>query len=265
MKEVKLPLKNKNIIITRAKDQVSEVKKMFQQEGAIIYDLPALIIDYPKDIKPLDNALEGINDFHWVIFSSANGIKFVEKRLSLKGTSLKEFSNKLKIAVVGDKTSQYLNKIGLKADYIPPKFIGDSLVENFPVPLQGLRLLIPRVESGGRRTIIDDFITAGAIVTAVAAYESKCPSVIPQKTINAFQNKIIDAILFSSGKTVKNTSKLLKMHFGEEWKSMLSDIKFLTIGPQTTLACQKEFGRVDKQANQYNFQGLLESSIDYFS
>ncbi len=265
MKEIKLPLHNRNIIITRAKDQISEVKQLFQNAGAIIFDLPSLIIDYPDNLKPLDNALADIEDFQWIIFSSINGIKFVENRLKSKGLSLQNYAKKLKIAVVGEKTSKYLNKIGLKANFIPPNFIADSLVNNFPVNPVGLRIFVPRVQSGGRNLIINHLIQAGALVKEVAAYESKCPESIPIETLNIIENKKVDAILFSSGKTVKNSAFLFQKYFGKEWKTILDEVKLLSIGPQTTEECSKRFGRVDAQASHYTFEGLLEASINCFN
>ena len=265
MKEIKMPLKDRNIIITRAKDQMSDAKILFENAGALVFDLPALIIDYPDDIKPFDDLLTQINDFDWIIFLSSNGIKYVEKRLLDKGSSLKKFCNDLKIGVVGQKTAQYLNNTGVKADYIPPDFIAESLVKSFPCPLKDLRIFIPRVQSGGNNVIVKNFRSRGAFVKELAVYESKCPESIPQETINAIQNKIIDAILFSSGKTVKNTAFLLKKHFGREWESILSEVKLFSIGPQTTLECQRNFGRVDKQADKYTFEGLLIATVNYFS
>ena len=265
MTDIKLPLKKRNIIITRSKDQMSSAKEIFQNAGATIFDLPALIIDYPDNIKPLDNALEELNNFQWIIFSSSNGIKFVENRLKSKGSSLKKYSKIIKIAVVGEKTSQYLNKIGLYANYIPPNFIAESLVKNFPSPIKGLNVFIPRVQTGGRSILSKDFIRAGAFVKEVAAYESKCPNSIPHKTIKAIKNHHIDAILFSSGKTVKNTAFLLQKYFGQEFDLFLDEIKLFSIGPQTSIECKQTFGRVDMQANKYTFEGLLEATINYFN
>ena len=265
MKEIKKPLENRNIILTRAKDQVSNARNLFQNAGAKIFDLPALIIDYPDDLRPIDNALKEINNFNWIIFSSTNGIKFLENRLLTKGLCLKECLKKVKVAVVGEKTSQYLKSLGIKADYVPPNFIAESLIDNFPVELKGLRIFIPRVQSGGRNIIIDNCLNKGAFVSEVAVYESKCPDSIPKETVHAFQNNIIDAIVFSSGKTVINTSFLLQKHFGKEWQKMLEEVNLLTIGPQTSLACKKIFGRVDKQAIEYTFEGLLEASIRVFN
>jgi len=265
MQKVKLPLQDRNIIITRAIDQSSEAKIIFKNAGAFVFDLPALIIDYPDDLTPLDKLIDQINKFDWIIFLSINGIKFLDKRLIDKGSCLRTCSSEFKIAVVGEKTAQYLSNKGIIADYIPPDFIAESLVKNFPFPVKDLKILIPRVQSGGNNLIIENFLSRGALVKEVAAYESRCPESIPKKTINALKNKRIDAILFSSGKTVKNTAFLLQKHFGREWKSILYEVKLFSIGPQTTLECHKNFGRIDKEADKYTFEGLLKATINYFS
>ena len=72
-----LPLYQRNIIFTRSKEGILEIKKIFTSKGANIFELPAISIGDPDDLNPLDEALNQINDFHWIIFSSSNGIKFV--------------------------------------------------------------------------------------------------------------------------------------------------------------------------------------------
>ena len=265
MKEIKLPLQDRNIVITRAKGQSSEVKTIFKNEGAFIFDLPALVIDYPDNVEPLDKVIDQINKFDWIFFLSSNGVKYFNKRLLDKGSSLKICAKKFKIAVVGEKTAQYLSNAGIVPDYIPPDFIAESLVKHFPFSLKDLNILIPRVQSGGNNQVIENLLSRGALVKEVAAYESRCPESIPLETINALQRKTIDAILFSSGKTVKNTTFLLQKYFGSEWESILSEVKLFSIGPQTSMECQRNFGRVDKEADKYTFEGLLKATINYFS
>ena len=131
MPKVDLPLDQRNIIITRSKEGILDIKKIFISKGANVFDLPAISIADPDDLNPLDEALNQINDFHWIIFSSSNGIKFVDKRLRYFNSSLKECSKKTKIAVVGEKTSKTLVDFGIKADFIPPEFVAESLIDNF--------------------------------------------------------------------------------------------------------------------------------------
>ncbi|ABM71336.1 putative uroporphyrinogen III synthase [Prochlorococcus marinus str. MIT 9515] len=258
-------LKQKNMIITRSKDKISDIKKLFTNEGAQIFDFPAIEVGYPDDFNPLDDALSEINDFHWIIFSSSNGIKFVDERLRNFNTSLKECSKKIKIAVVGEKTSLTLIELGIEADFVPPEFVAESLIENFPISGYGLRVLLPRVQTGGRNLIADQFRNSGSRVVEVAAYETRCPASIPKETINVITKRKVDAMLFSSGKTVSNSSFLLEKEFGKEWLTFLDDAKLLTIGPQTSKICEKFFGRVDGEAVKYTFEGLLDAAIDIFS
>ena len=260
-----LPLHQKNIIITRSKDKISEIKNLFTNKGAKIYDFPAIIVGLPDDLNPLDDALNEIYDFHWIIFSSSNGIKFVDERLRMLNTSLKECSKKLKIAAVGEKTCLTLSELGIDADFVPPEFVAESLIENFPISGYGLRVFIPRVQSGGRNIIANEFRNSGARVVEVAAYETRCPDSIPEETINAISKSQIDAIVFSSGKTVSNSALLLEKELGKNWLSSIDNVKLLAIGPQTSKTCKKIYGRVDKQALKYSFEGLLEAAIDIFN
>ena len=66
---VDLPLDQRNIIITRSKEGILDIKKIFISKGANVFDLPAISIADPDDLNPLDEALNQINDFHWIIFS----------------------------------------------------------------------------------------------------------------------------------------------------------------------------------------------------
>ena len=262
MMHTKMPLKDKKIIITRAQEQSSEAHKIFKTKGAIVFDLPSLIIGPPDDWFPLDDALKKIDLFDWIIFSSANGVKNVESRMKLIDLSLSKISNFIKIAAVGRKTATFLSDINAKISFVPPRFVADSLVENFPQDTKGIKLLIPRVQTGGRSILADSFTLGGAEVTEVAAYESSCPKVIPPETIDALTSRKIDIIAFTSGKTVINTVSLFEQYFGESWKKLIENIKIVSIGPQTSIACQKLIKRVDKEADPHDLGGLVKACCE---
>ena len=262
---IDLPLANRNIIITRSQEGISDIKKLFTNKGAKIYDFPAISIGDPDDLQPLDEALNEINDFHWIIFSSSNGIKFIDQRLRYFNSSLKECSKQIKIAVVGEKTAKTLDDFGIQADFIPPEFIAESLIENFPISGYGLRVFLPRVQTGGRNLIAEEFRKAGSRVIEVAAYETRCPDSIPKETIDVISSRKVDAVIFSSGKTVSNSAFLLEKELGKEWLKFLDQPKLLTIGPQTSKVCKEIFGRFDRQAKKYTFEGLLDEAINIFN
>jgi len=149
-----------------------------------------------------------------------------------------------------------------KISFVPPSFVADSLVESFPQNQKGLKLFIPRVQTGGRSILSDSFKLKGAEVTEVAAYESSCPQDIPQKTIDALYSGEIDIIAFTSGKTVKNTVSLLKKYFGENWLKLIGKIKLVSIGPQTTISCKNLIRKPDKEATPHDLEGLLQACLE---
>ena len=262
MKFTEKTLNNKRVIITRALEQSSEAREIFRKNGAEVFDLPALVIGPPDNWHPLDDALKKIHTFDWIIFSSANGVRSLENRMKESSLSLPKISKNIKIAAVGRKTASSLSDMGVKISFVPPDFVADSLLEHFPQNQKGLRLLIPRVQTGGRSVLADSFKFNGAEVTEVAAYESSCPEGIPQNTIDALKCGKIDIIAFTSGKTVINTVTLLKKQFGENWLNLIENIKIVSIGPQTTISCKNIIKDPDKEASIHDLEGLVKACLE---
>ncbi len=256
-----LALSGKTIVVTRSQDQQAEARSLFEERGAKVLDLPALVIGPPFEWSPLDDALIELDSFHWIIFSSVNGVKAVDQRLQLIGSALASRPKTLKIAAIGRKTSSSLKSLNVTPDFVPPQFVADSLIKHFPVSGYGLKILIPRVQTGGRTILAESFGKAGATVVEVPAYESQCPNDIPIETLNAFTNKMVDAIVFTSGKTAVNTAYLIKKYFGVEWKKFLSGVKIISIGPQTSITCKENFNKVDQEASQHDLDGLIDACI----
>jgi uroporphyrinogen III methyltransferase/synthase len=167
----------------------------------------------------------------------------------------------VKIAVVGEKTAQSLKQFSLQPDFIPPDFVADSLVEHFPEPLEGKKVLFPRVETGGREVLVKELTAKGAEVIEVAAYQSRCPVVIAPAALDALQRRAVDVITFASSKTVHCFCQLLDTHGG----AILDGVCIASIGPQTSKACVSLLGRVDLEAEEYTLSGLLQSLKGFIS
>ncbi|MFM7513079.1 MAG: uroporphyrinogen-III synthase [Cyanobium sp.] len=253
------PLRGRRVAITRAEHQLGAARALFNAAGAEVLDLPALVVTAPDSWGPLDDALEELADFHWLVFSSSNGVEAVEQRLRRRGSSLARRPAGVRLAAVGRKTAQRLEELGAPADFVPPAFVADSLVEHFPVSGWGLRLLLPRVQSGGRTLLAEAFAAAGSRVVEVPAYETRCPRGLPSATLAALEQGRLDAITFSSGKTVSHTARLLREAFGDNWHRKLAGLAIVSIGPQTSERCLQELGRVDAEANPFDLDGLLQA------
>lgn len=247
------------IAVTRAEHQLGEARQLFERAGAEVIDLPALVIGPPDEWGPLDDALADWESFHWLIVSSSNGVDAVQARLQRRGLGLAHRPGTLRIAAVGRRTAARLEEVGASADFVPPEFVADSLLENFPVSGWGLRLLLPRVQSGGRTVLAEAFAAAGARVVEVAAYESRCPAGLPTAALAALERGRLSAITFSSGKTVRHTCSMLEQSFGSLWRERLERVAVVSIGPQTSRVCHELLGRLDAEASPHDLPGLVEA------
>lgn len=262
-----LPLAQQTILVTRAADQASQFTGLLTQAGATVLEMPALAIAPPSDWSPLDQAIAALDQFDWLILTSANGVDFFCQRLQAKGLDSRALHG-LKMAVVGKKTAQTLQKFGLNPDYIPPDFIADALLEHFPEPLDNLKILFPRVESGGRQQLVQDLRTAGARVTEVPAYQSTCPAQMPSPVWQALVNGQITTLTFASAKTVSHFAQLLRQTSAQNhyphWQELIDKPAIAAIGPQTSERCLQELGRVDIEAKEYTLEGLTAAILDHY-
>jgi uroporphyrinogen-III synthase len=243
--------------VTRAEQQLGEARRLFEAAGAGVVDLPALVVTPPDDWGPLDDALADLEEFHWLVCSSAHGVEAMEARLRRRGGSLAHRPAGLRIAAVGRKTAAVLEALGAPADFVPPAFVADSLIEHFPVSGWGLKLLLPRVQSGGRTLLAEAFGAAGSRVVEVPAYETRCPQQWPTAALQAFERGQLDAITFSSGKTVNHTCLLLQRSFGDDWLQRLAGVRLVSIGPQTSERCRSLLQRLDAEADPHDLEGLV--------
>jgi uroporphyrinogen III methyltransferase / synthase len=247
------PLAGKSILVTRASGQASEFSQMLRSRGARVLELPTLEIVPPSNWADLDREIERLADFDWLILTSSNGVEGFFARLNRLGRDSRALAG-IKIAVVGQKTAQSLHQHGIDPDFIPPDFVADALIGHFPTALTNLRILFPRVETGGREILVGEFTKLGATVIEVAAYQSQCPTAIDPAILSALQRQQVDVITFASSKTVKNFHHLIGGSLSPDW---LERVSIASIGPQTSATCVELLGKVDIEATEYTLSGLV--------
>lgn len=256
------PLSDKTILVTRSLGQSTEFRHLLEQQGATVMEMPTLEIAPPSNWEPLDRAIANLQTFNWLILTSSNGVDYFFQRLFAQVKDARALAG-VKIAVVGKKTAASLKKQGIEADFIPPNFVADALVEHFPEPPAGKKVLFPRVETGGREVLVKELTAKGAEVVEVPAYQSRCPDVNILRSsdgnspsvLAALQSKTLDVITFASSKTVKNFCQLIAACGGVS----LDGVCIASIGPQTSETCQQLLGRVDVESQEYTLEGLTQA------
>lgn len=259
-----LPLSGKTILVTRAAGQSSQFARSLQLQGATVIEMPTIEIVPPSSWDALDATIARLNDFDWLILTSSNAVDYFFERLGSQLQDVRALAA-IKIAVVGEKTALRLKQRGLQPDFIPPEFIADAMIVNFPESVDGKKILFPRVESGGRDVLVKAFTDRGAEVTEVPSYQSACPETAEPIAIAALQNHTVAVVTFASSKTVKHFCELLQRAIGDGWQQDLKSVAIASIGPQTSKTCRALLGRVDIEAQEFTLDGLTKAIMQWVS
>lgn len=256
----KKPLFGKKILVTRAREQASELSKLLKDYGADVVEFPMIKILPPLNFTELDKAISQIDTYNWIIFTSVNGVKYFFKRLKEIGRDIRALKG-LKIAAIGPETKKMLENLALNVDYQPEKeFTQEGLIEGFKTGLpgkweiKGQRILIPRSEQA-RKVLIAGLKEIGAQVDDVMAYRTIKEDIDVLHLKELLTQNEIDIITFTSSSTVTNFCSM----FNEG--SLLNNIKIASIGPITTRKTQSFGLTVDITAKEYTISGLVEAII----
>jgi uroporphyrinogen III methyltransferase/synthase len=249
------PLSGETILVTRSETQASEFSTLLKTMGARVIEMPTLEITPPSSWDPLDQAIAQLKSFDWILLTSANAVTFFFERLGYHHQDSRALHG-IQIAVVGSKTATTLYQYGIRADLIPTEFVAEALLNHFPDP-KALRILFPRVESGGREALTQGLREGGATVVEVPAYESTCPKQMDPEILNLLEARQITTLTFASSKTVLHFSQLLKQSQFDF--TQLQGVRIAAIGPKTAETCVAELGRVDLVPNLYTLDALAEA------
>ena len=248
------PLAGKRILITRARAQAGALSDLLRREGAEPVEVPMIEIAPPTDTKPLDTAVASLDQYAWVVFTSANGVAAFCDRLSDAASR-----GKPHVAAISPGTAATLQERGIRVDLMPQDQVGEGVVAAFQaINLRGARVLLPVAEAA-RDVVARGLTGLGAHVDKVVAYRTFLPEGAPAALDKALRAGSLDAIAFTSPSTARNLALLLDSDFGA-----LQGAAVASIGPVTTTAI-KELGlRVDVGASEHTIPGLVAAVSGYF-
>lgn len=255
----KRPLSRKTVLVTRANPQSGSLTQLLEAQGAAVVEMPTLEILPPSDYNPLDTAIAQLDSFDWLILTSGNGVEGFFQRLSGQGKDSRALHG-VRIAVVGQKTAEVLQGYGIRPDFVPDEFVADALAASLPLAREQPRILFPRVQSGGRPTLVVELAARGATVVEVPAYQSDCPRQIDPVALKLLQAQQIDILTFASSKTVRYFHRLLQQ--AEFDFAALESAQIAAIGPKTAETCSELLGRTDICARDYTMAGLVEAIVE---
>ncbi|MEI7766464.1 MAG: uroporphyrinogen-III C-methyltransferase [Phycisphaerae bacterium] len=229
------PLQGQKILVTRSRQQASELSVLLEQQGAEVLEVPTIEIRPPLVWDEVDDALDQIKNYAWLLFTSANGVEACWQRLQQRGQDLRSLAGP-KIGAVGPATAAALQRYGIQPQIIPEKFQGEQLAAALTelANINGQAVLILRADIS-RPILRDKLIAAGAQVTDVAIYLTARPEKLPDTVVQALTDNQIHWITFTSSSTAENLAAMLP----GELQAKVGNIKRACLGPVTAQTLQR--------------------------
>jgi len=241
------PLFGRTIVVTRSREQVSELRARLLALGAAVLELPAI------RIAPIDFTLPDLAPFAWIVFTSANGVdSFFDRGLAPAGLDARALAP-ARIAAIGPGTAAALARRGLRADLVPERFVAESLLDAFPAGPG--RVLLARAETA-RDVLPEGLARKGYDVEVLAVYRTE--SVPPDPAVVArlrAGDAGVDAITFTSSSTVDNFCDAIGAPLPEPHPPVVS------IGPVTSETALGRGLHVTAEADPHTIDGLVEALV----
>ncbi len=222
------PLFGRRVVVTRAREQQSDFAELLEGYGAEVIRCPTIAFLPPEDWKALDQSLERIGSYDWVIFTSANGVRSFVGRLREKKGDLGALHG-VRVATIGPATAATLEEAGLRPDLVPDEYRAEAILEALDRDLRGMRFFIPRAAEA-REVLPAGLRERGAHVDVVAVYRTVQVADEAGALLNLLRAGQVDVVSFTSSSTVVNFAEMFP---GEDLPALLKDVTIACIGPIT--------------------------------
>jgi uroporphyrinogen-III synthase len=310
------PLQGRRILVTRAPHQSDILRERLRALGATPVEFPTIQMGAPADWAALDEALgrlcatrddrkgsplhlarppgyeaepgrlEEIEtrfasaaqvSYDWLVFTSANGVRFCFERLQSLGYDTSAVG-KVRIVAIGPATAALLEHYGMTADLVPKRYIAEgvaaALVEEARrqgEALEGKRILLVRAVEA-RNVLVSELQRAGALVDIVAAYRTIGIASDDERgsvVLRLLQHQQLAILTFTSSSTVRNFMQWLidgERSVTGSFTNLIThnpQLKVASIGPVTSQTARELGLEVDIEASKFTVDGLVEAIVRY--
>jgi uroporphyrinogen III methyltransferase/synthase len=247
------PLFGRRIVVTRAREQASELVARLTALGAATVEVPAIAIAEPADggaalAAAVDRLAAGAYD--WLVLTSPNGARRLLAALRAAGRDARALGS-TRLAAIGPGTADVLAAANLVADLVPPRFVAESLLASFPGTGEGDvatgRVLLARA-AVARDVLPEGLAERGWKVDVVEAYRTG-PAPLDERAATALADAEI--VTFTSSSTVTN--------FVATAGAGAVPPVVAAIGPVTAATARDHGLSVDIEAGVHSLDGLVDA------
>lgn len=251
------PLLGKGVVVTRAREQASGLAAQLAELGADVVQFPTIAIRPLDDYSELDTVVAAIAEgdaYHWLIFTSVNGVRFFWRRLLRAGWDARILGG-VRVAAIGPATAAALRERGIVPDFVPDRYVAESVAQGLlERGVAGRRVLLPRAREA-REVLPDVLRKAGALVDVIPVYETVPAAVRREDVLERLAEGRIHCVTFGSSSTVENFLSLIPADTLRRYP----DVKLAAIGPITAATLGKHGLPCDIRPEEFTIPALVEA------
>jgi uroporphyrinogen III methyltransferase/synthase len=253
----KLPLFGKRVLVTRPRRQAGDLVEALVRLGAVPYVLPAVEIRPPSDWGPVDEALRNLPRFQWLVFTSANGVPALMKRLLEIGRDLRSLGG-LKLAAIGPKTAEALGQYHLVPDLVPAKFQSEDLAAALLQAIRpGERVLLARADRG--RDLLRHELSRRCDVEQIAVYTQVDAIAADDPVLDHLRRGEVDFITLTSSNIAR--ALLRRLDATSVARLQSGEVRLVSISPVTSAEVRELGLPIAAEAATATSAGVVEALV----
>ena len=249
------PLFGRRIVVTRSREQASQLSQQLIERGAEVLEIPTIRIEAPDEKRALAEAMAGLGEYDWVIFTSPNGVaQFFD--YFFKSFDDVRALGALRFAAVGPATAAKLKEFHLKVDLMPQQYLSEEIAGAFKAfqDIENVRLLLLRAQVASAE-LVRALEEQGAIVDDVSVYKTVPETEDATGTAARLLEEGADWITFTSASTVQNFHARFPL---PALLKKFSQLRTASIGPETSKALRALGLEPAIEAKVHNIEGLVK-------
>ena len=233
------PLYGRRIVITRpeAKALAEELERL----GAEVTIVPLIEI-HPAEGRGLEEAVESLASYDWIVLTSVNGVAALASGLSA-------LAGPTRVAAVGPVTADAIRELGVEPAFVASRASDD--IAGGLGSIEGMRLLLPQADIADPR-LAEELRGQGADVDVVVAYRTV---LVEPPMWGILPMRIADAVVLASGSACRS----LAAAGGAGGGAML-----VCIGPKTAKVAREVGLEVGLVADETTTDGIIQALVSQF-
>ncbi len=256
------PLFGRRIVVTRPVGQNVRLKKLLEDKGAEVLELPLIKILPVDDRKLVAEVFAGLATYGWIVFTSANGAREFFNLFFKAFGDIRSFGP-MRVACVGEATASVVRGFNLEVELIPPvstaEDLGQALVATESLDSENVLVV---TGNRNREVLVNLLESVGhAIVDTLSVYSTDFSDVSKSENLLDFKKKGADAIVFSS------SSAALSYVEQEEDLVLEKDARvpiLCSFGAQTSATLKENGLCVGLEAETPSMDSMVDSLVDKF-